>query len=265
MIRTWPLFILVAVLCMACASSRNAKLGRTYRTDEAPFTINAMRLADSSLKLTFVGPARLRTPDPIIRWVQTAIGTSENDLSETLVFTTAQSGAPGVDRTVHLVGYTTWSSKKAKTASTIVCDVSVQTSTDEVIFRQVIPITAARPISLEGFTQLTSDSTMDIGATVRRIFLPTGEFLPTAETIRVLISDENGQVIWRSDVGKVFQQRVGLVQPQRLDEVQRMAISWDGTDMQGLKVPTGKYTAEVIIPAKPTAYTTSFAFSWVLK
>lgn len=227
--------------------------------------INAMRLADSSVKLTFVGPARLRTPDPIIRWVETAIGTTENDMTDTLVFTTAQSGAPGVDRTVHLAGYTTWATQKAKRAATVVCDVSVQTSTDEIIFRQVIPITAARPIGLEGFTQSTSDSTIDIGATVRRIFLPAGEFLPTAETIRVLVSDENGQVIWRSDVGKVFQQRVGLVQPQRIDEVQRLAISWDGTDFQGLKVPTGKYAAEVIIPAKPKAYTTTFAFSWVLK
>lgn len=224
-----------------------------------------MRLADSSVKLTFVGPARLRTPDPIIRWVETSIGTTENDMTDTLVFTTAQSGAPGVDRTVHLTGHTTWSTPKAKHAATIVCDVSVQTSTDEVIFRQVIPITEARPIGLEGFTQSTSDSTIDIGATVRRIFLPAGEFLPTAEAIRVLVSDENGQVLWRSDVGKVFQQRVGLVPPQRIDEVQRLAVSWDGTDFQGQKVPTGKYTAEVIIPAKPSTYTTTFAFSWVLK
>jgi len=262
---SFSLLLCVVCLLSACQSSRNVKLGKTYRVSESPFTVNAMRLSDSTLKLTFVGPARLRTTDPIIRWVETTIGTTENDLSDTLVFTTAQSGAPGVDRTVHLTGYTSWTTAKAKRATQVVCDVSVQTSTDEVIFRQVIPITAARPIGLEGFTQLTSDSTIDIGATVRRIFLPAGEFLPTSETIRVLISDENGQVVWRSDVGKVFQQRVGLVQPQRVDEVQRMAIPWDGTDFQGQKVPTGKYTAEVIIPAKPSAYTVAFAFSWASK
>lgn len=263
--------LLIVVCCLsslllcACRVARQTQLGKTYTTSVPLFTLNAIRMADSTVKLTFVSPSRIRTSDPIIRWVEATVGASEDMITDTVVFTTSQSGAPGVDQTVHLVGYTSWTTPQAKSATKVYANVRAQTASEMVKFKQVVDITAASPVTLEGFTQPAVNNTIDIGVTVRRIFLPTGEFLPTTEAIRVIVSDEDGQVIWRSDVGKVFQQRVGLVQPQRIDEVQRFSENWDGTDLQGIKVASGTYTAEVIIPSKPRPYTTTFAFAWAQK
>jgi hypothetical protein len=88
------------------------------------------------------------------------------------------------------------------------------------------------------------------------------EYLPSTEDVRVIISDADGNTIWRSDAGLMFSTMIMKVEPQDRGSVAVVERRWNGLDAAGSTVPSGSYRADVIIPALPMSYQASVEFSW---
>lgn len=234
---------------------------RGLRVDGEIFHVKAFKLSDSTVQLSFVGPAKLRTKDPSIRYVDAAIGTSADALNDTVTFSVEHIGNPG-GSDAHTVGNAVWDSPTAKRSTSAVADVTVLTASDHLVFRQNIEYSAAEALLLTPFTTTTSDTTIEIGMVAKRIYVPAGEYLPSSENFRVVIIDSKGAVVWRSDAGMSFLAVVSNVEPRQMNQVQRYALSWNGLDLQNNIVEAGDYTVEVMIPARPKSYSTRTTLQW---
>lgn len=262
-------FVVSSLVVAACTSTehstflnRGKNKGKAIRVDEPIFEIKAVKLQDSTVRLSFVGTPTLRTNGRVIRHVEAAIGPTENELNDIIVFSTSNAGAPGVNQTVSIVGSASWDTRPARKSTECVVDVGVLTAEEHLIYRQRLKYEAADPMELSPFTQAVSDTLIEIGAIARRMFVPTGEHLPSSENLRVIISDAKGNVVWRSDAGQAFLSLMSSVEPQITGQMQRYTMPWLGRDLQGNRVPDGTYKAEVIIPARPNPYRTSIDVPW---
>ncbi len=255
--------MVAAALLASCKSSFTSPYGiRALRVDEPIFPIKAVRLKDSTLRLSFITSPRLRTTDPGIRWVEAAIGPDERSLNDTITFALSYTNTPGSETTVTLVGDAPWDTPSARRSASAVADISVVTSTDHLIFRLPLAYQEAQPMDLTPFVVSRGDSALEIGVQAKRIFLLSDEYLPTSENFRVIISDEKGTVVWRSDAGMNFMQAITSVEPQTPNHIQRYAVVWNGQHTMGETVPPGTYKAELIIPARPRAYMNTVEFAW---
>lgn len=263
------LFAVVALLMTACTSTEHSTFlnkgknkNKAIRVDEPIFNIKAVKLTDSTVRLSFVGTPVLRTDGRVIRHVEAEIGPNENEMNDIIVFSTSNAGAPGVNQTVHIVGSASWDTRAARRSTECVVDVGVLTAEEHLIYRQHLKYEAADPMELSTFTQAVSDTLIEVGVIARRMFVPTGEHLPSSENFRVIISDGKGTVVWRSDFGQAFLSLMSSVEPQITGQMQRYTMPWFGRDMQGNRVPDGTYKAELIIPARPNPYRASVDVSW---
>lgn len=254
--------IVVALSLSSCKNSFASPYNiRGLRVDGEIFHVTAFKLLDSTVYLSFVGPATLRTKDPAIRYVDIAIGTSENALNDTITFSVVQTGNVG-GSDAHTIGNAVWDTPKARASSSAVGDVSVITGSDHLVFRQLIKYSDAEALLLTPFTTATSDSTIEIGVIAKRIYVPPGEYLPSSENFRVVISDPKGSVVWRSDAGMAFLSVVGNVEPRQTNQVQRYALPWNGRDLQQSIVDPGDYSVTFIIPARPKPYSATSKMQW---
>jgi hypothetical protein len=259
----WFMLIVVATSIGGCNQGfRNSNKTRGVEVDEPIYDIRALKMSDGSIRFTFVGTPRLRTADPVVRTVYAFVGPTEESMTDSLEFKLIHTGAPGEERTVYLAGDAAWTAPAARTATEVWIEMYVLTGREQLRFRVVKQLEAAAPLELTPFTLRTSTSTIEIGAIARRAFTLKDEYLPTSEQIRLIISTADGEAVWRSDVGQAYTQRVGRVEPERVNELHRYAMEWNGKDMQGVFVPTGTYTAEIIIPAKPQPYRVQTTFLW---
>jgi len=234
---------------------------RGLRVDKPIFHVQAFKLSDSTVQLSFVGPANLRTREPAIRYVDVAIGTSEDALLDTVAFSVEHTGSPG-GGAAQSVGNAVWDTPTAKASTSAVADVSVLTASDHLVFRQNIAYSVAEALFLTPFVTTSSDTTLEIGALAKRIYVPPGEYLPSSENFRVIIVDAKGVVVWRSDAGMSFLSVVGSVEPRQTNQSQRYSLSWNGHDLQQNVVESGDYKVEFIIPARPNSYTTRTTLQW---
>lgn len=234
---------------------------RGLRVDKEIFHVRAFKLGDSTVQLSFVGPANLRTKEPSIRYVDVAIGTSADALSDTVTFAVEHIGDPN-GAGAQTIGNAVWDSPTAKASSSAVGDVTVLTASDHLVFRQIIEYSEAEALFLTPFATTTSDTTIEIGTLAKRIYVPPGEYLPSSENFRVIIVDSKGAVVWRSDAGMSFLSVVGNVEPRQTNQVQRYALTWNGRDLQQNVVEPGDYRVEFIIPARPKSYSTRSTLKW---
>ena len=262
----WIVLIVAAVtMTMGCVQTERSswnRRGKAIRVSEPVYDIKAVKMSDSTVKLSFVGTPTLRTDGQKVGWVEAAIGPSEDQMIDSVVFKVVSAGAPGSPETLQLVGEADWQSDAAKKADRAVMDVSVVTAKEHIIYRVTTEFVEADPMELTAFTSPASDSIIDIGVIARRVFIPPGEYLPTSENFRVIISDKNGTVVFRTDAVGDFLPFVSLVEPQTIGQMQRFAIPWNGKDLSGTPVPEGEYQAEILIPAHPTPYRTTVMVPW---
>lgn len=269
---THCLLILLAFLtvtgCKTTLSSNFVASGKAIRVDRPIFDIKGVRLSDSTVKLSFISPSPLRTNDRAFRWVEAAIGPDADHLNDTIMFDPSVAGTQGVDATLQFIGDATWDTPAARRSDRAVADVSVVTSSDHLVFRTVIEYGKADPMLLIPFANPIISSTdnskmeIEVGVIAKRVYVAQGEYLPTSETFRVLISDSKGSIVWRSDAGLAFLSIVTSVEPQTTNAVQRYFIPWTGVDLSGNQVSDGDYRVELIIPCRPTAYSASTTFAW---
>ena len=175
-------------------------------------------------------------------------------MEDNIVFATSTAGAPGAEETVTLVGEASWDTEAARRSKRMVADISVVTSQEHLVYRTVVEYSKANPMELTPFTTAVNDTLIEVGVIARRVFVPAGEYLPSSENVRIIISDENGTVVYRSDFGQSFLQLVTTVEPQNVGQMQRYVVPWNGTNLQKERVADGMYKAEVIIPARPDPY-----------
>lgn len=253
----------VVILTQGCVkTSYSPHVQKALRVNEAMFEIKAVKLSDSTVRLSFITDPMLRTTDPNIRWVEAAIGPDERSLDDSVIFNIGFAGAPGVDATVHVIGDASWDTRTARASSSAVADISVVTATTHLIFRVPLEYTEAVPMELTPFSLARADTLIEVGAMVKRIYVPPGEYLPSSETFRVVISDEKGYVVFRSDAGMAFLSVISSVEPQTPNQMQRYAVPWNGRDLRGNVVPDGKYLVELIIPAVPRSYSAKSELQW---
>ncbi|NQW30091.1 MAG: hypothetical protein HQ472_06220 [Ignavibacteria bacterium] len=260
---TYVGFLFVAVFVAGCVKTAySPHVHKALRVNEPMFEIRAVKLSDSTVRLSFITDPMLRTADPNIRWVEAAIGPDASSLTDTITFNIGFAGAPGVDATVHVIGDAAWDTRGAKLSKSAVIDMSVVTATSHLIFRHELEYSTAVPMELEPFTMARADTLIDIGAMARRIYVPPGEYLPSSEVFRIIVTDEKGTVVYRSDAGRAFLSVVSTVEPQTPNQMQRYSIPWNGHDLRGNKVNDGTFRAEMLIPAVPKSYNAKIEFQW---
>ncbi|MBK6418111.1 MAG: hypothetical protein IPI29_08210 [Ignavibacteria bacterium] len=253
------------VLSMGCKSTSYSGFMRNNKAihvDRPIFDIKGVRLSDSTVQLSFMTASTLRTVDRSIRYVDIFIGPDKDHLNDSIMVNPTMAGTPGSDETILFIGEGLWDTPAAKASRSAVAEVAVVTATDHLIFTTAIEYQKAEPVDLRPFATAAGDSAIDIGVMAKRIFVPQGEYLPTSESFRVLISDGKGSVVWRSDAGLAFLSVVTLVEPQNANAIHRYVMPWDGRDLGGQKVPDGEYHADLIIPSRPKSYSASISFSW---
>ena len=262
--RPFLLCVTSMMIIAGCVQSHTGRYGRkALRVDEPIYDVRAVKMLDSTVKLTFIGTPTLRTAGRNVGWVEVVIGPSPEDMNDTLVFSISLAGSATPGESVQLVGEADWQTRAAKHATRACMEVHVVAGdVDHLYYELEKEFEQADPMDLTPFTMAVSDSQIDVGVTARRIFVPPGEYLPTSENFRIVISDAQLKVVYRSDYGQSFLQFVGLVEPQGVGQMQRFAIPWFGRDMNGQRVPDGKYTAELIIPAVPRPYRTTCEVPW---
>lgn len=241
------------------------KNNKAFIVNRPMFDVKGVRLSDSTVQISFVTASTLRTNDRSIRFVETYIGPDATHLDDSLQMSTSMAGTPGVDATILFIGEAHWDTPAAKLSKRAVADISIVNGTDHIIFRTEIEYQKAEPLDLLPFVTPMADSSVEIGAIAKRIFVPQGEYLPTSESFRVLISDGKGSVVWRSDAGMAFLSVVTNVEPQSANAIHRYVMPWNGRDLGGQELPPGEYHADVIVPARPKSYTASINFTWPLR
>lgn len=254
-----------SIVCMStgCHHGFTSPYGvRGLRLTEPVFPVTGMWLPDSTLRLSFSAPRRLRTADPSIRTVYVAVGTERAAYRDTVdiqvplpedastVNGDAFYGEAYISGLQHLQSTPPW------------VDVSLVTGSDHVTFECPVTMVAFAPVELRPFTRSTADGTIDIGAEVRRIYAASDEYLPSTEDVRVIISDADGNTIWRSDAGLMFSTMIMKVEPRDRGSVAVVERQWNGRDAAGSTVTSGRFRADVIIPALPIPYQASIEFSW---
>jgi hypothetical protein len=267
--RLIPLSLLCTLAMLAllagCVQTQQSEFVRNHkalRVNDPIYNIHAVRLSDGTVKLSFVGSATLRTKGRYVKYVEAKLGPTEEEMNDIVMFSMATAGAPGVNETVHLVGTATWDTKAAMQSTSCWADVGVVTPTEHLVFRVHLDYEDVEPMELDPFTMAVNDTTVDIGVIAKRIFVPPGEYLPSSETFRVIISDANGYVVFRTDYERNYLQLVTDVEPLSPNQMHRYASPWNGRDLQGNVVPFGKYKCELIIPAFPKPYRTECEVEW---
>lgn len=235
---------------------------RGLRVSSPIFEVRGTRLPDSSVRLSFISEPRIRTEDPTIRWVEVAVRSSETSPSDTLVMNNTDVVVEGSRYGKLLIGSVVWEGNDAKTSQSAIADVSVLTSSDHLVFTQPITYQPATPLELLPFTTRVSDSLLTIGVVAIRVFKPQGEYLPSSERLRLIISDQKGNVVWRSDAGMQFMTIVGQIEPTLEGRTEQYTSQWNGVDLQGNPVRPGTYDCEILIPARPTPYSVRTPVQW---
>ena len=257
--------VIMLVTIAGCVSTKHSDFVRSekaLRVDEPIYNIKAVRLSDGTVRLSFIGTPTLRTTGRYVKYVEAALGGSEDSMNDNVMFNTTTAGAPGVNETVHLVGTASWDTRDAINSKSCWADVSVVTPAEHLIFRVHLEYEASEPMLLEPFTEAVNDTTIELGAIARRVFVPPGEYLPSSETFRIIVTDASGYVVYRSDYERNFLSIVTTVQPTQPNQMQRYVVPWSGRNLQGQRIGNGKYSVEMVIPAFPKPYRATTTMEW---
>lgn len=257
----WSCAALLAVT--ACHHGFTSTYGvRGLRLAEPVFPVVGMWLPDSTLRLSFLAPRKLRAADPLIRTIFIAVGSERGSYSDTVDVQVPLPDDAASKQPDEIFGEAYISGLRRQQSTPPFVDVSLVTGSDHVTFECPVTLVASVPVELRPFARSTADGTIDIGAEVRRIYTTTDEYLPSTEDVRVIISDTAGNTVWRSDAGLMFSTMIMKVEPQDRGSIAVVDRRWNGRDATGSPAPAGRYRADVIIPSIPQSYQASIEFQW---
>lgn len=88
------------------------------------------------------------------------------------------------------------------------------------------------------------------------------EWMPSSENFRVQIISAKGGEIWNSAFKRNFLTVVGKVKPEEIGGTHRYEMLWAGGTNTKEAAPAGRYTARLVIPARPVPYAATIEFDW---
>lgn len=88
------------------------------------------------------------------------------------------------------------------------------------------------------------------------------EWMPSSEKFRVQIVSAKGGEVWNSSNNMNYMTVVGDVKPSSAGATERYEMLWPGITNNKQAAAPGKYTAQLIIPARPLPYTANVEFDW---
>lgn len=109
-----------------------------------------------------------------------------------------------------------------------------------------------------------SDSALLCRLRVRRVRAVPGEYFPSSERLRLELF-AGARRIWSSADGMAFLQVIGPVEPTEIGTESTYEYRWDGRLPSGERLPAGKYTLRLSLPARPYEYAVMVPLRWTGK
>lgn len=98
---------------------------------------------------------------------------------------------------------------------------------------------------------------------VTRLKTKEDEYIPTSESLRIVVSNVKGKTIWESNKNMNYLQVISPLLPENKEEIYTYELDWNGKDNEGNELSNGsEYTAIFLIPSEPESYSTSLKFIW---
>ncbi|MFN4769075.1 MAG: hypothetical protein ACK45R_02270 [Candidatus Kapaibacterium sp.] len=117
-------------------------------------------------------------------------------------------------------------------------------------------------VYVDPFIDEQTDSTVTFALLARRNRGASIDYFPSSERLRVEVLSADGRVIFSSNHGMQYLQEVQPVQPLKREELHRYTFTWGGKDNNGVDVPPGYYTVNLILVAKPEVYKAQTRLDW---
>lgn len=80
------------------------------------------------------------------------------------------------------------------------------------------------------------------------------EYMPSSEDFRVIVFNDNSDLIFNSDFEQNYLMVIKNVEPSVIGDTKIFEMSWNKKNNYGKIVPKGKYKANLMIPALPYSY-----------
>lgn len=121
---------------------------------------------------------------------------------------------------------------------------------NEVVYQETEPALVLYPI-----IKKMDENSIDLGVfAVRKRVLD--EYIPNSETIRIEVLNSKNKPVYSSQEGKAFMQLIMPVEPQTLGDYFLYEYTWDYSNNDGIRLPSGEYIIKIKIPAHPKPYIT---------
>lgn len=205
-----------------------------------------------------------------VRKVYTIMRHPEYGVLDTVRYTLSSgSGERDGMATLELNGRERWTNMKAIVYDSLLSETVIEL-TDRTKYSTLqtflLPVedkkdAALLPITLKGLVENVTDSSAVFVALATRNRIVDEEYFPSSEQLRVVLSGAHG-IVWSSQMQQVFMDAVYPVEPAFVAEVKRYELVWNGRDNQGRVVPPGEYSAQLVLPVLPHAYSTVIPFHW---
>lgn len=147
----------------------------------------------------------------------------------------------------------------------LIFKVKILTKTSQYI-KEIVPdlsiynaITKSENLELTPSYSTIANGNIEFMLQAKRIKI-ADEYLPNSESFRVEIFNLGGKMLFSSDYQMNYLQVIGEVEPKNIGEIHTYKYTWNRTDNNKQKIPTGKYRAILCIPAKPNHYTSTINF-----
>ncbi|MCS7176715.1 MAG: BsuPI-related putative proteinase inhibitor [Candidatus Kapabacteria bacterium] len=105
------------------------------------------------------------------------------------------------------------------------------------------------------------DSGLVVRLRVRRLEAIDREYFPTSERLRLELY-RGIKRIWSSAEGMAFLQVIGVVEPETVGAESVYEYRWDGHLPTGERLPPGRYSLRLVLPARPHEYSVTVPLEW---
>ncbi len=264
-------------MATGCSSSGDTVKTTTYPPPPADFHIDLIRSVggDIRVELTIAGTGT-DTGAAVsfvrnIREVRTLLYHPDRGLLDTVNHTLASSSVENdTAKTMALEAMSRWTNALGVPFDSIYTQTLITVRGGRVYAAEqgfsLPPLTenqhSLHALELKGWVEDSTDSSALFVVLAERKRMINGEYFPSSERLRVMITSESGTAVWNSSQAQIFMQMTAFVEPKNIGEVRRYELPWNGMDAQGKPLPPGKYNVVLTLPARPSPYSVVIPFSW---
>jgi len=123
-------------------------------------------------------------------------------------------------------------------------------------------VPSERALSLKYDIIKINEKTLNFVVEATRVRDDSIEVFRSTEHIKLIISDLNGKIKWRSDDKFAVGASGSKPLPDTVGKTHKYNIEWYGNDNSNNILPTGKYKVQLILPCRPIPYKIDFDLDW---